>query len=103
MRSFQPLPSAAINEERLELVNMSAAAISRVKSAGVINRLDVSAFVIPTDSPEADGTLAWNKTTLVVVDVFAGDRRGLGYTYADTGTAQVIKDSLAQVVAGLDA
>lgn len=73
--------------------------VSRV----TIERLEVAAFVIPTDLPEADGTLAWNKTTLVVVDVFAGGYQGLGYTYADTGTAQLIKDTLADVVAGTNA
>ena len=40
------------------------------------------AYRIPTDQPEADGTLAWDKTTLVVVDVEAGGQTGLGYTYA---------------------
>jgi hypothetical protein len=29
-----------------------------------IERLDVSAFIVPTIFPEADGTLAWDKTTL---------------------------------------
>jgi hypothetical protein len=27
-----------------------------------IERLDVSAFVVPTDFPEADGTLAWDNS-----------------------------------------
>lgn len=68
-----------------------------------IERLNVGAFIIPTDLPEADGTLTWNKTTLVVVDAFAGGRQGLGYTYADTSTAQLIKDTLADIVVGIDA
>ncbi|HKA53608.1 MAG TPA: mandelate racemase, partial [Candidatus Binatia bacterium] len=68
-----------------------------------IERLDVSAYTIPTDFPEADGTLAWDQTTLVLVEVVAGSRRGLGYTYADTATARLIHDLLADVVVGRDA
>jgi L-alanine-DL-glutamate epimerase-like enolase superfamily enzyme len=67
-----------------------------------IERLDVSAFIVPTDFPEADGTLAWNKTTLVVVEATGGGTGGLGYTYADTATALLIKDFLTPIVIGRD-
>lgn len=72
----------------------------RVKS---VQRLDVSAYTVPTDSPEADGTLEWNKTTIVIVELRAGDQTGLGYTYADAATAQLIRDLLAHIVEGRDA
>jgi L-alanine-DL-glutamate epimerase-like enolase superfamily enzyme len=39
----------------------------------------------------------------VLVEVTAGNVQGLGYTYADTATAQLIKDALAEVVLGRDA
>jgi L-alanine-DL-glutamate epimerase-like enolase superfamily enzyme len=68
-----------------------------------IEHIDVSAYTIPTDAPESDGTLEWNHTTLVVVDAAAGDRHGLGYTYADVATAVLIRDVLADVVRGHDA
>jgi L-alanine-DL-glutamate epimerase-like enolase superfamily enzyme len=68
-----------------------------------IDTLDVATYTIPTATPEADGTLAWASTTLVVVEAAAGDRRGLGYTYADTSTARLIKDKLAAVVYGRNA
>lgn len=68
-----------------------------------IERIDVSAFTIPTDSPESDGTLAWNSTTLVVVEAEAGGIRGLGFTYADTATARLIQHVLADAVRGRDA
>jgi len=68
-----------------------------------ISRLDVSAYTIPTDSPEADGTFAWDKTTLVLVEVKAGNETGLGYTYADAATALVIQETLAEKVKGRDA
>jgi hypothetical protein len=32
-----------------------------------IEDIGVSAHTVPTDSPEADGTYAWEKTTLVLV------------------------------------
>ena len=53
-----------------------------------IDRLDVSAYIIPTDFPESDGTLTWDKTTLVLVEATAGGTQGLGYSYADTATAR---------------
>lgn len=68
-----------------------------------IERLAASAYTIPTDSPEADGTLAWDHTTLVVVETHAGATTGLGYTYADAGTARVIQDILASTVRERDA
>ena len=68
-----------------------------------IETVAVSAYRIPTDFPESDGTLAWDSTTVVVVEAAAGGRRGLGFTYADTATAQLIQATLAGVVCGRDA
>jgi len=68
-----------------------------------IERLDVSAYIIPTDFPESDGTLEWDSTTLVIVELTAGGRVGLGYTYADTATARLINDRLREAVLGRDA
>src|SRR5437762_8163096 len=68
-----------------------------------IEKIDVSHYVIPTDFPESDGTLEWDKTVLVVVEVSAGGKCGLGFTYADTATALLINDALSDVVKGLDA
>ncbi len=65
-----------------------------------ITRLDVSAYTVPTDAPEADGTFAWDKTTLVLVEAHAGGETGLGYTYADAATARVITETLADKVIG---
>jgi hypothetical protein len=47
-----------------------------------VESLAVSAFTVPTDEPESDGTLEWDSTTIVVVEARAGDETGLGYTYA---------------------
>ena len=68
-----------------------------------IEQADVSAYTIPTDLPEADGTYSWNKTTLVLVEVHAGGKRGLGYTYADVATGKLIETLLAGVIQGHNA
>ena len=61
------------------------------------------AFTIPTDKPEADGTIAWNSTTLVVVEINGGGKVGLGYTYSGASIAELIESKLADTIAGLDA
>ena len=48
-----------------------------------IKRIDVSAYTIPTDFPESDGTLEWDSTTIVIAEVYAADKFGIGYTYGD--------------------
>ena len=68
-----------------------------------IQQLEVSAYTIPTDFPEADGTYAWDKTTIVIVEAQAGGRRGLGYSYADLATAKLIQEMLVGIVQGRDA
>lgn len=67
-----------------------------------VRELHVSAYTVPTDAPESDGTLEWSATTLVVVEAIAGNATGLGYTYADTSTALFAREHLAPVVRGLD-
>jgi L-alanine-DL-glutamate epimerase-like enolase superfamily enzyme len=57
-----------------------------------IKRIEVSAYKIPTDFPESDGTLEWMDTTIVVVEAYAGSKCGIGYTFADSATGQLIKD-----------
>ncbi|WP_299820612.1 enolase C-terminal domain-like protein [uncultured Jannaschia sp.] len=62
-----------------------------------------TAYRIPTDRPEADGTYAWDATTLVVAELSAGGETGLGYTYADATNAALIAGPLAEVLEGMDA
>ena len=68
-----------------------------------VERLDVSAYEIPTDEPESDGTLEWDSTTIVVVEAHAGDETGLGYTYAPAAAGALIEEKLAREVEGADA
>ena len=68
-----------------------------------IGKVCARAFTIPTDKPEADGTIAWRSTTLVVVEINGGDKVGLGYTYSGASIVQLIESKLADSIAGLDA
>jgi L-alanine-DL-glutamate epimerase-like enolase superfamily enzyme len=68
-----------------------------------LEELAVSAFTVPTDAPEADGTLAWDATTIVVVHAYGGGGWGLGYTYADVSTAKLIESKLAGIAQDADA
>lgn len=65
-----------------------------------IEDVRVAAYRIPTDQPESDGTLAWDATTIVVVELDAGGRTGLGYTYAHAAAATLIHEKLADVARG---
>ncbi len=67
-----------------------------------VREVTTSVFRIPTDQPEADGTLAWDQTTMVVVEVAAEDCRGLGWTYAPAAAAAVVDDTLADIAIGRD-
>ncbi len=68
--------------------------------ASLLERLEVSAYTVPTDSPESDGTYSWDKTTMVLVEAYAGNTCGIGYTYADAATGKVIQELLEKVVVG---
>jgi len=67
-----PFPSPLKKERR---------PLSRIKCSGDVVRIEslrVSAFTIPTETHEADGTYEWNSTTIVVVEVAAGGNMGSG-------------------------
>ena len=51
----------------------------------------ISAFTIPTDRPESDGTAQWDSTTVVIVELIADGTTGLGYTYTDAAAASIAK------------
>lgn len=68
-----------------------------------IERLTVSAYEVPTDYPEADGTIAWRSTTMVYVEVKTAGKIGIGFSYADKATAMFIESVLKQHVEGQDA
>ncbi|HEY2433005.1 MAG TPA: enolase C-terminal domain-like protein [Vicinamibacterales bacterium] len=67
-----------------------------------IQRVTASAFRIPTDAPESDGTFTWNSTTLLVVEVSAGNEVGLGYSYTHASAVSLVA-TLAPAVTGIEA
>jgi L-alanine-DL-glutamate epimerase-like enolase superfamily enzyme len=68
-----------------------------------VREVSTAVYVIPTDAPEADGTLAWDATTMVVTRVSAGAEQGIGWTYAAAAAQSVITDMLAGAVTGRSA
>ncbi len=82
---------------------MPGVAVDAPAHAAPIEQLRVASYTIPTDRPEADGTLAWRSTTMVTVEVAAGGMHGFGYTYTSAAAATVISDVLAPAVTGRDA
>jgi L-alanine-DL-glutamate epimerase-like enolase superfamily enzyme len=68
-----------------------------------IASIDVAVYSIPTDAPEADGTIGWDVTTMVLVTARSGSTRGMGWTYGPRACAQVVTEQLAGVVTGRDA
>lgn len=68
-----------------------------------LQKAGVSVYTVPTDTPEADGTFSWDRTTMVLVHLEAGGKRALGYTYADASTAKLVDTLLHQVALGQDA
>ena len=73
------------------------------RTEATVEQLEVAAYEVPTDAPEADGTLAWDSTTIVVVHAHGGGDTGVGYTYADLATAKLVQSKLVDAVCGRDA
>jgi L-alanine-DL-glutamate epimerase-like enolase superfamily enzyme len=75
----------------------------RVRPGAPVDHIAVSAYTIPTDAPESDGTFEWDSTILVLVEARAAGETGIGYSYTGTAAARLIQDVLARTVSGLDA
>jgi L-alanine-DL-glutamate epimerase-like enolase superfamily enzyme len=63
-----------------------------------IQQAEASAFTIPTETPESDGTAEWSSTTLVLVRLEAQGVCGLGYTYAHECCVPLIRATLLPIV-----
>ena len=76
----------------------------RRRSRRRVERLDVRAYTIPTDAPESDGTLEWDSTTIVVVEVARRrQRRGSATRTRRRPRPKLVAEQLAGVVEGADA
>jgi L-alanine-DL-glutamate epimerase-like enolase superfamily enzyme len=71
--------------------------------APAVEDIAAAVYVIPTDAPEADGTLSWSKTTMVPVTVRAAGQQGIGWSYAAAAAGSVVTDVLADSVVGRSA
>jgi len=69
----------------------------------LVETVQAHAYTIPTDAPEADGTMAWDHTTLVVVQVTADGLVGTGWTYGSPVIDPLVRQTLASCVVGQDA
>ena len=65
-----------------------------------IEGVTASVYTFGTDQPEADGTLAWADTTMILVEVRGGGRVGLGYTYAAAACRPLIEKVLSEAIRG---
>ena len=79
---------------------MARPVLGTVDVAIPVERVEASAYTIPTDAPEADGTLGWDSTTLVLVQVEGGGCTGTGWTYGSMITAALVRNSLAPILEG---
>ena len=68
--------------------------------APIISEVRCRVYTVPTDQPEADGTLAWSSTTVVTVEVRAGDVTGLGWTYASSACKAIVDEVVCDVLVG---
>jgi L-alanine-DL-glutamate epimerase-like enolase superfamily enzyme len=67
-----------------------------------VERVEAHAYTIPTETPEQDGTIDWDSTTLVVARVRAGGVTGTGYTYGPPAVADLAARTLGPVLTGRD-
>jgi L-alanine-DL-glutamate epimerase-like enolase superfamily enzyme len=82
---------------------MAVAARQRTAVEAAVTGVRVRAFTVPTEEPESDGTLEWDATTIVVVELEAESECGLGYAYGDRSVATFVDSMLRPCLDGADA
>jgi len=70
--------------------------------ASPVSEVITGVYKFPTSEPEGDGTLTWDATTAVTVEIKAGAETGLGWTYSTGAAATIITDHLAPAIRNLD-
>jgi L-alanine-DL-glutamate epimerase-like enolase superfamily enzyme len=71
--------------------------MAMVKDASITSA-DISAYTVPTETPEADGTADWDSTTAIAVTLQAENTRGLGFVYGNEAVAAVSRQLIEKVV-----
>jgi L-alanine-DL-glutamate epimerase-like enolase superfamily enzyme len=69
-----------------------------LSNTALITGMEASAYVIPATTPESDGTLEWESTTLVLTEIHAAGQTGIGYTYGDPAIAPFIHRRLRPLI-----
>lgn len=69
----------------------------------IIERIEARVYTVPTDGPEADGTFAWDSTTMMLVRAHSGSTVGTGWTYGAAQCGAVVTNTLAPLVIGQSA
>jgi len=69
----------------------------------LIDSVEARVYTVPTDEPEADGTAAWDSTTMVLVQARSGGTIGTGWTYGAAECGAVVTTTLAPLVTGASA
>jgi hypothetical protein len=59
-----------------------------------------TSYRIPTDRPESDGTLSWDSTILIAIELRAADQTGFGYSYGASAACTLIRDQFADLLVG---
>ena len=70
---------------------------------GTVQDVTATCYQIPTSSHEADGTLSWDSTTMIMVTASAEGETGIGWTYGSAAARNVVADTLAPLIAGRSA
>ena len=65
-----------------------------------IEQIRTTAYRVPTDLPESDGTLQWDHTDIICTRVSAAGQTGLGWTYAANAARGVIEGTLVPHIVG---
>jgi L-alanine-DL-glutamate epimerase-like enolase superfamily enzyme len=82
---------------------MAVATLQRARVEAPVTEVRVRALTVPTDGPESDGTLEWEATTIVLVELEAEGECGLGYAYGDRSVAAFVDSMLRPLLYGADA
>jgi L-alanine-DL-glutamate epimerase-like enolase superfamily enzyme len=71
-----------------------------ISSEPKIGSTKATAYTIPTDAPEGDGTFAWDSTTLIVVEIECAGAKGIGYTYSHQTAAPLARELMKKHIKG---
>lgn len=80
-----------------------ATAVARIADVPKIEEVESLVYCVPTDQPEADGTIEWDSTTIVIARIQSAGEVGIGYTYAHRAAASLIADPLSKLLIGSNA